>query len=127
MALFGFLKKKKAAKTHVKGLLALSAADGHVDPKELILIAAVAAREGLSSSEFQSLLDTSKNLEFTAPADDEMKLQYLKDMVSLMMVDGDINENEMALCKLVALQFGYRHEVIEALFLSIMGELAKKL
>ena len=32
-----------------------------------------------------------------------------------MLCDGDINKNEVALCKVTALALGYKHEVIDAL------------
>ena len=44
-------------------------------------------------------------------------------MVYVMMVDGEIDEKELAWCKMVAIQFGYRHEVIDALILDIMEEI----
>lgn len=127
MGLFDFFKKKKAAKSHIKSLLALSAADGDIDPKELVLITAVAAREGLSSSEFKALLDGNSNFQYTIPSSDEQKLRYLRDMVSIMMTDGEIHDNEMALCKLAALRMGYRPEVIEALLIDIIEDIIKKI
>lgn len=126
MGLFNF-RKKKAAKTHIKSLLAVAAADGNAEPKELLLIAAVAAREGIKQTEFEELLRGNSDFKFTQPETEEKKIQYLRDMVSIMMVDGDINKNEMAICKLVALEFGFVPSVIEALILSIIAELKDKL
>ena len=125
MGLFNF-KKKRALKTHIKSLLALAAADGNADTKELLLIAAVAAREGMKSSELEDVLRSGGNYKFTVPEDDDKKVQYLKDMVSLMMVDGDIDDNEMAICKIVAQDFGYVPAVVDAVLLSIIAELKLK-
>jgi uncharacterized membrane protein YebE (DUF533 family) len=125
MGLFNF-KKKRALKTHIKSLLALAAADGYADTKELLLIATVAAREGMKSSELEEILRSGGNYKFTVPENDEKKLQYLKDMVSLMLVDGDIDDNEMAICKIVAQEFGYIPQVIDAVLIDIIVDLKKK-
>ncbi len=40
-----------------------------------------------------------------------------------MMIDGNIDKNEIAVCKLTAEAMGYRHEVIDAMVTDIIEEL----
>ena len=43
------------------------------------------------------------------------------------MSDGDINDEEIALCKLFAESLGFRKEVIDVMIIDIIKELKKKL
>jgi uncharacterized tellurite resistance protein B-like protein len=101
-------------------------ADGKVEKSELASIAAVCSREGISDSDFKKCLENPESIEFVAPKDDKTRLRYLTDMVLLMMSDGNIDENEMGICKMTAEALGYRHEVIDAMILDIIADLSKK-
>ena len=47
-------------------------------------------------------------------------------MVSLMMVDGKIDKKELALCKLTALNLGFKHEIIDAMIIDIIKYLEQE-
>lgn len=48
-------------------------------------------------------------------------------MVLLMMSDGNIDDNEMLVCKMTAEVLGFKHEVIDAMILDIIADLKKEL
>ena len=116
-------RTERAKLAHLKNLVMLTAADGVVDKNELAAIAVVMTREGLSEDDFKRCLENPSSVDFVMPQDKETKLRYIKDMVLLMMSDGDIDEKELLLCKLVAEKLGYKHEITEAMILGIAAEI----
>lgn len=129
MGFFDLFKSQaeKERLSHIKNLIALSLADGVVQKNELAAIAAVASREGISPQKVQELLSKPEKTNFIVPESDGKKLQYLRDMVLLMMSDGNINENELALCKVCAEAFGYKNEVIDVMLIDIIDDLRTKM
>lgn len=121
--MWSFDSEEKARLCNIKNLIVLAMADGTVHPNELALIATIAERDDISEDRVRNILAGKEKVEFTVPEDDETKLIYLKDMVYVMMVDGEIDDKELAWCKIVADQFGFRQEVIDALILDIVEEL----
>jgi uncharacterized tellurite resistance protein B-like protein len=129
MSIFDYFssKEKRAKLSHLKNLIVLSMADGKVEKSELAAIAAVCNREGITDSDFKRCLENPESIDFVAPADDNTRLRYLKDMVLLMMSDGNIDDNEIVVCKLTAEALGFKHEVIDALVLDIIAQLSEEL
>jgi len=120
-------KSEKERLSHIKNLIALTLADGKVDPTEVAVITAVASRENISPDKVKELMQHPDRASFVIPDSNDKKLEYLQDMVLLMMSDGDIDDKELALCKIVAIKFGYRHEVIDAMLLGIIADLKAKM
>ena len=116
-------KAERAKLTHLKNMVILALADGKLEENELSAIAAMCAREGISESEFKRCVDDPDSIEFVMPEDEATKIKYIKDLVLLMMSDGDIDDREVVWCKLVAEQLGYRHEVTDALVLGIINDI----
>lgn len=129
MSIFDFFssKEKRAKLSHLKNLVALSMADGKVEKPELAAIAAICSREGLTEDDLQKCLNNPDSINFVPPTDDKTRLRYIQDMVLLMMSDGDIDENEMLVCKLTAEALGYKHEVIDAMLIGIIADLKEKI
>ena len=50
-------------------------------------------------------------------------MRYLEDMVSLMMIDGDLDDNELAMCKIYAIMLGYESTIVEKMILDIVEKL----
>ena len=108
--------------THVSGLFATALADGKLEKNEIALLVGIAKREGLSDSDIQSLLEGKLRADFTIPEDDETKRRYLKDLVTMMMIDGNIAEEEITLCCKMAVCYGYSPDIIK----EIVDELLNK-
>ena len=120
-------KSEREKLSHIKGLIALALADGKIEDNELAAIVAVCTREGVDEKEFRKLLNDPDSVKFVVPKDEEKKMLYLKDMICMMMCDGEIHENEFVLCKLVAESLGYPHEVVDALVLRVINELKSEM
>lgn len=113
--------------SHLKNLVAVAAADGKLENNEMAALATVMARDGLTPSDLERCIKNPKGIKFLPPESPEQRAVYLKDMVMLMMCDGDIDKRELALCKATAIALGFRHEVIDAMILDIIEDIKKNL
>lgn len=75
----------------------------------------------------QRCIENPDSINFVPPTDDLTRFQYLKDMVLLMMCDGNIDKNEFVLCKFTAETLGFKHKVIDAMVLDIINDFKSKM
>ena len=118
-------KEEKARLSNMKNIIAVSMADGQRGEDELTLIALAAARDNISEEDVEKMLKRKDKIKLTVPETDELKMRFLTDMVILMMIDGQMNDRELALCKNAATRFGYSSEVIDNLASSILEDIKK--
>ncbi len=125
MGLFDLFRSREDREklSHLRNLIVLAMADGKVEKAELAAIAAMCSREGLTEKDFNKCIDDPKSIDFVVPSDDYVKLQHLRDMVLLMMCDGNINDEEMKVCKAAADALGFKTEIIDALIKDIIDEI----
>lgn len=107
----------------LKNLVMLAAADGQVTDSELAVLLAVASRENISPEEFNNVIENPDSITITLPEDEDTKLAYLRDMVALMMVDGELDEQELAICKLYAMALGYRGSIVDGMIAGVIDQL----
>lgn len=120
-------REERAKLSHLKNLIGVAVADGKIEETEVAAIAAVISREGINPKEFDRIMKHPESVKLVIPETDSDKIAYLKDMVFLMMVDGDIDAHELALCKATALAYGYRHEIVDAMILDIIAEIKRNI
>ena len=120
-------KSKQEKFGHLKVLLALALADGQVGDAEANVIAVICQREGISDSDVKRCINNPDAVKSRLPKDHETKVKYLKDMILLMICDGDINKDELVLCKAMAQTLGLSKETIDELFLDFIKEAKDKL
>jgi len=118
---------KKKRLSHIKNLAALAASDGEVDNNELELLFRIGERVGLSRDELLRIIHRPNSISFRAPDYFRERIEQLFDMVLIMMVDGKVHENEVALCKLTAIRLGFKHQVIDEMVHDVMDAIAKGL
>ena len=107
----------------LKNLVMLAAADGHLTDSEMAVLLAVASRENLTPDEFNKVIDDPDSVSIVLPEDEDTKLAYLRDMVAMMMVDGELDEQELAICKLYALALGYRSSIVDGMIAGVIDQL----
>ena len=100
-------KDAKVRKSHIKDLIALAAADGHIDKEEMDFISVVAAGWEITPKELKELLENPQKVKFIVPETQEKRLMALMDLVFLMMIDGEIHQNEMDFCQSIAPSHGF--------------------
>ncbi len=98
-------------------------ADGKVLKSELATIAMICKREGLTEHDLQICQNSPDSIKFTPPKDMETRLLYLRDMVMVMICDGDIDSNEVHGCKLAAVALGFKPQIVEAMVGDIINDL----
>ena len=107
----------------LKNLVMLAAADGHVTDSEMAVLLAVASRENITPEEFNKVIDDPDSVHITLPDDEDTKIAYLRDMVAMMMVDGELDEQELAICKLYAMALGYRGSIVDGMIAGVIDQL----
>ena len=107
----------------LKNLVMLAAADGHLTDSEMAVLLAVASRENITPDEFNKVMDDPDSVNITLPEDEDSKLAYLRDMVAMMMIDGELDEQELAICKLYAIALGYRGSIIDGMIAGVIDQL----
>ena len=111
--------------SHLKRLVALAFADGKFEKSDMGVIATVMARDCLEFSDLERCIKNLKDFKFLPPETPERRVVCLKDMVFLMMCDGDIDDNELTLCKATAIELGFKQEVIDAMILDIIADIKR--
>lgn len=107
----------------LKNLVMLAAADGHLTDSEMAVLLAVASRENITPDEFNKVIDDPDNVNINLPEDEDTKLAYLRDMVAMMMIDGELEEQELAICKIYALALGYRSSIVDGMIAGVIDSL----
>lgn len=107
----------------LKNLVMLAAADGHLTDSELAVLLAVASRENITPEEFNKVIDDPDSVNIEMPDDEDTKLAYLRDMVAMMMVDGELDEQELAICKIYAMALGYRGSIVDGMIAGVIDNL----
>lgn len=107
----------------IKNLVMLAAADGRVTDSELAVLLAVASRENITPDEFNRVMEDPDSVTINLPEDEDTKLAYLRDMVALMMIDGELEEQELAICKIYAMALGYRSSIVDGMIDGIIESL----
>ena len=107
----------------LKNLVMLASADEKVTDSEMAVLLAVASRENITPEEFNRVIEDPDSVNITLPEDEETKLAYLRDMVAMMMIDGELDEQELAICKLYAMALGYRGSIVDGMIAGVVDSL----
>lgn len=107
----------------LKNLVMLAMADGKLTDSELAVIIAVASRENISPDDLTKVIEDPDSVNINLPDDEDTKLAYLRDMVAMMMVDGDLEEQELAICKIYAMALGYRSSIVDGMIAGVIDSL----
>ncbi len=107
----------------LKNLVMLASADEIVTDSELAVLLAVASRENISPDEFNKVIENPDSVTISLPEDEDTKLAYLRDMVAMMMIDGELDEHEMAICKIYAIALGYQSSIVDGMIAGVIDSL----
>ncbi len=109
-------KEKRVA---VKNAILVMMADGRIDKRELAFLLQVCKRVGVSEKEMKKLLDSLKDVKFTVPKSNDERIRQLMDMVFMMMVDGEIDNREMAVCLDLGKHLGFPPAMVGTIVKSV--------
>lgn len=100
-------------KDHIKNLLALAKADGHVHEKEQKMLFKIGKRYGLKDRQIQTLMDSDEKFEVNVPNNHHDKMNLLYDLMLMVYADGVVEKKEIAFCEDVVKKFGMKKEVVK--------------
>jgi len=107
-----FKMGKATAKSHMRNLIEIAAADGGLGIEEQRLLNYAAQRNNILLSELQEMQRNLAEVRFQVPASDREKFHQMYDLVHMMSVDKNIHAEEQRLCEIFAIKFGFRKEII---------------
>ena len=122
-----FNPTKRAQMAHITNLISLASIDGEISENEKNFIVKTAQIFGLTQEEFNQCFKDSDNLVIEVPKSDDDKVEYLKNVVVMMMADGHIDEKEREFAEYLAEEFGYNgKEAIDIIYDEVLKETKEK-
>lgn len=94
----------------MKNLIEMAAVDGNFDNVEHDLLRKIAKRNNISESRLKEIQADPDKVSFQVPTDQREKFFQFYDLVHMMSVDNSVHDDEMKLCNLFAVKFGYSRE-----------------
>lgn len=127
MSFFDLFKSRESREklNHLKNLVTVAFADGKLEDNEMAALATIMAREGLTSSDLERCIKNPESIKFFPPDNHQKRVVYLKDMVLLMMCDGNIDDRELVICKVTAMALGFKREVIDVMIMDIIADIKR--
>jgi uncharacterized membrane protein YebE (DUF533 family) len=109
-------------KDHVKNLLALAKADGHVHEREKEVIYEIGKRYGLKDRQVKEIIESDEKFKVNVPNNHHDKMNVLYDLMLIVFADGVIEKKEIAFCEDVAKQFSLKKEVVKWLLTEVFDK-----
>jgi hypothetical protein len=114
----------KSKKSHLKNLYQIAMADGNLDNREFDFLLNVANKLYLNPSVVQNVIQFPEDIFFYIPLNNNEKIDQIYDCVMMALVDGNLNENEIATCKLISVKFGFRPIIVDKIINEIIKGIA---
>lgn len=99
-------------KNHIKNLLALSRADGHMHEKEEVMLFKIGKKYGLKDRQLKEILEAKEKHQINVPDNHNDKMNVLYDLMLMVYADGVVEKNEIAFCEDVVKKFGLKKETV---------------
>jgi uncharacterized tellurite resistance protein B-like protein len=99
---------------HLRNLVSLAYADGVLKQEEQALIRAIGSKMGLSAVCITQLIEERGRDAVTVPKAETERVLHLKDLVSMIMTDGDIDDREIGLCRSYAEKLGFQPAIVDS-------------
>ena len=109
----------------MKNLIEMAAVDGNFDNVEFDLLKKIAKKNSISESQLDDIRKNPLGIKFELPNNKNERFHQFYDLVHMMSVDNAIHPEEMKLCDLFAVKFGYpkgkSQELIDTIRLNIQN------
>ncbi len=101
----------------------MAAIDGNFDQVEYDLLKKIASQNGISESQLKGIRSNPGEVKFELPKDNKEKFRQFYDLVHMMSIDNAIHPEEMKLCDLFAIKFGYPKQKTKELIETIRSNI----
>lgn len=116
-------------KTRMYDLIRIMLADRKIEPNEEVLLVKLASKIGLSENELkqiiQQVMTNPSSIKVSYPTEPKEKINYLLDMVAMMMADGRIDPREAIICETIAIKLGFRPQIVPKMVKDIIDLVVK--
>ena len=102
-------------------LIRIALVDDVITTKELELLHRVSKRLGFTVEETDHLIRTTEKSDYTPPTGLRARFDQLYEIVSITLVDGSINKNEMYLASSFAAKSGFNEKEIPTLLVLLLN------
>jgi uncharacterized tellurite resistance protein B-like protein len=96
-------------------LAQLSKVDGDLDQLEINMIHYIGKLHGFTTEQIDNVIDKPTKVDDLSSLDDDLRFEYLFNLVQLMKIDGRVTNSEIDYCEKLAVRLGYRAGVISEL------------
>ncbi len=103
-------------------LVQLARVDGVVVQEEIDLIKQIGKAHGMSSEQISECFDDPSYIEISDAISDDLRYDYMYNIVQLMKIDGRLYKEEIKYCAKIAGKLGYEEDVIRELMLKIYSD-----
>ena len=108
-------------------LISMSRLDGQMTRKEYDFILAIAKALNLTQTELDYCMKHSDELVIDAPQSEEDKIEYMKNLVSMVFSEGVIDKQKKSLAEYIFEKFGYKgEEAFDFLYDELLEEAAEE-
>ncbi len=116
-----FKQGKGTAKSHLKNLIEIALADGQFIDVEYDLLKSIAKRNGFNEKQLAEIRKNPNAIKLEIPENSKERFYQFYDLVHMMSIDKLIHTEEMKLCNLFAIKFGYHRDNIQDLIDSTLS------
>ncbi len=102
-------------RSHLKNLIEIALADGAFDESEMALVKEIAIKLELTENDIEEIRKNPESVKFTPPSSEKLKIEQLNELVKLMIVDTKIDEEEVKVCKNLAIKLNLAPNIIDDL------------
>lgn len=115
----------KRKKSHLKNLYSVALADGKITNEEYDFLLNVANKLYINPSVLLNVINFPDDISFYIPSHDREKLDQIYDCVCMAIIDGEFNEREISICKLISVKLGIRPGVVDNIIENIFHSVVK--
>jgi len=99
-------------KNHLRNLIALAKADGHLHTEEEKMLYKMGEKYGLKDRQIASLIRSNKTTDLQIPDTHEQKMNQLYDLVTMVYADGVVEDSEVKFCEELMDDFGFKKDIV---------------
>lgn len=109
------MKRLAQNKSYLKQLFSIALADTHLDRREEEYLVYTAEKMGISHQELETIKNCPDGIDTIIPDNYYLRFRMIFDFVWMMMIDGEIDPREIAVCKQIVDQLDFASGIVDDL------------